>query len=301
MQNAPFHRRKAGMSGESAIQYGRPSASLGGMFYLSLLKPRAASGTPKNQKANIMKTKSKLIAAFRLQRIVWAFACASLMAGTANAQLNYSDDFEGGNLNSFWIPIVNRGTVTFPFTAQSHSGVQSVELRGLEDGGSHLRHSLGASYGQVSLWVYDTGSDLTRGSSFSLNLGGVLLGTIGNAAAQYDYNIPLGSGSSENAPIIASAVNRTPGWHQFGVDSQLDSLTISIDGTQVYSGEGGHPITLLDFAVVTTSGHPSWSYQFDDFQATLVPVPEPSTVALAGIGAIVVLARRFRAGRKGRI
>jgi hypothetical protein len=91
-----------------------------------------------------------------------------------------------------------------------------------------------------------------------------------------------------------------PGWHQFGVDSRLDSLAITIDGAQVYSGSGGHPITLLDFAVITASGHPSWSYQFDDFQANLTPVPEPSALALAGLSALGFLVRFMRARKSKR-
>lgn len=220
---------------------------------------------------------------------------AGFIAGPANAQINYGDDFEATTLNPFWSLSFSRGLATFPYTAQAHSGLQSIELRGLEDGNAHLAHSLVPSYGQVSLWVYDTGSSLTTGSYFSLNLGGVLLGTIRNPLlpdpAQYQFHISPPSGG-ENTPVFTSPIDRTAGWHQFGVNSQLDSLSITIDGTQVYSGAGGHPISLLDFAVITTPGHPAWSYYFDDFQANLTPVPEPSTIVMAGFAAFVLLARR---------
>jgi len=222
---------------------------------------------------------------------------ASAIVTSLSAQpINFTDSFEATTLDPFWSISASGGSVIFPSTAQAHTGSQSVQFTSLAGVNKNvfLQHGLTPSYGQVSVWLYDTGADEASANYMGLFLGSMYIQTFdydlgANNGGHYYYQI--GNGAS-----VASPIDRTVGWHQFSFDSTEIALTLSIDQTPVYSGAGGTPITGLQIGEYGPAFRPAWTSYFDDFSATLTPVPEPSTLALGALGILGLrLIRRRKA------
>ncbi len=200
--------------------------------------------------------------------------------------INFSDNFESATLDPFWTISAVAGSVTFPSTVRAHSGSQSVQLNSLQGAGEKgisLRHALAQpTYGQVSVWMYDSGADLSSANYMGLHCNVGYLQT-----SDYDLGPSNGgtyNGAAANGSGFITAVDRTQAWHQFAINSTESALTMSIDGTTVYSGAGGTPFTGINLVMYGPTWRPAWSAEFDDFQ--FVPVPEPSTWALGSLGLI---------------
>ncbi len=71
---------------------------------------------------------------------------------------------------------------------------------------------------------------------------------------------------------------------------------MSVDGIVVYSGPGGTPFDGIYLRMNSPYWRPAWVTYFDDlsFNGDPATVPEPSSVALLGIGAVGLLAYAWR-------
>ena len=207
-------------------------------------------------------------------------AIAGLGLFGLSARAQFSDGFEGPNLDPFWSTDLHSGYVTCPSSTRAHSGSYSVELvttATSSDKNVHIYHSFGtATYGTVSVWVYDTGADVSSANyiGFQVARGDNRVAVI----STYDYDLGPGQGGSTyyywatNVPSgPSSGIDRTQAWHQFTLSSLPNGLTMKIDGTVVYAGPGGQPFDRVDMNMTGPYWRPAWNVQFDDFQFT----PDP--------------------------
>jgi hypothetical protein len=198
----------------------------------------------------------------------------------ASAEAQYLDNFEGPSLNPFWSTAVQSGYVVCPSSTRARGGSYSVELvttNSVLDKNVRIYHTFGAStYGTVSFWAYDTGADVASANSitFAVYRGSALVADIWTA----DYDLgPAQNGSTYGYGAISvsgapfSGIDRTQAWHKFTLSCLPSVLTITIDGTVVYTGPGGQPFDQVHMILGGPSGRPAWSAQFDDFQFT----PDP--------------------------
>ena len=257
-----------------------------------LLGTATRSQTQPKPERNNMKTTTPLNTPTRTlaraRRALIAAGCLSLLVGLASAQpINYADNFESGSLNPFWTSSASGGSVVFPSTAQAHGGSQSVQFDSLAgvDKNIGLHHVLSQpSYGQVSVWVFDTGADQASGNY-------LILSASPFSITAFDYDLGPDNGGHYYYQIqpdnpVNTPVDRTQGWHQFSINATADSLSMAIDGTTVLTGSGGTPFTEVSFAMFGPAFRPAMTSYFDDFQANLVPVPEPSTLVLGSLGLV---------------
>ena len=201
---------------------------------------------------------------------------ASLSLSLASARaINFTDDFEGATLNSFWtVTNASGGSVLLPSVAQAHGGRQSVRfsLPGGVSGQAFLRHNFSElSYGTVSVWGFDPGP------GGGANYLGLYLGSPTNAmnlqaimwdSEWYYYQIYTKS--------YATPVPRTRAWHQWTITSTSTALTMAIDGTPVYEGPGGMP---FDSVRIGTYGMAAeTSLAFDDFSIAAAPISNPRPI-----------------------
>lgn len=143
-------------------------------------------------------------------------ACA-LVAGDP---AEFSDGFEAATLNSFWSIRQDAGSITFPSTTQVHSGQQSVQFNSVADAGQktiELKHTFAApQYGTASVWVFDSGADLTSGNYIRLYVANTERET---SAALYTTDYDLGAADGGNyyfnvdGTSTSSSVDRTCAWH----------------------------------------------------------------------------------------
>lgn len=196
-----------------------------------------------------------------------------LLAVSATAQ--YSDSF-GGPLNTgFWSTNVQSGYIVCPSSTRAHSGSYSLQLVTTDTGANksvRVSHQFPtATYGTVSVWMYDTGAGVPSGNYMGLqvNSAGQHLVSVGT----YDYG--FGDGSTYNygigsSPAVAyiGPITRTAAWHKFEIAALPGSLTVSIDGTVVYTGAGGRTFDYVDMYLAGPNWRPAQNVQFDDFQFT---------------------------------
>lgn len=217
-----------------------------------------------------------------------AALCLGLFGMSASAQ--FSDNFEGPSLNSFWSTASQSGYVVCPSSTRAHTGSRSVELittnTGL-DKNVRIYHSFGAStYGIVSFWVYDTGADVNSANSITFQVARASSMVANIWTADYDLGPGQGGstyyyGATNVPPGTSSGIDRTQAWHQFTLSCLPNSLTIKIDSTVVYSGPGGQPFDTVNMSLGGPSWRPAWSAQFDDFQ--FVPDPGLDVRMYAGL------------------
>jgi hypothetical protein len=247
--------------------------------------------------------------AFR-SSVVASFAF-TLLTSVGYAQMaNFSDGFEGQALDPYWFGFANQGSITFPSVAETHSGFQSVQFNSIANASSlvGLQHGFAsAGYGEVSVWVYDTGADLPLYQSLVLTLrnGGATVASMGalakdagpNAGGNYFYSVGFGG---DIGRINYFPNDRTPAWHQFSIRSQPGTLLMGVDGRYHISYAASRPFDSFEMYM---SGGPlpadAVSY-WDDFSFKLTPVPEPSALTFlvlaigTGIGGYVLRKRSNR-------
>ena len=211
-----------------------------------------------------------------------------LLGVSANAQ--FSDNFEGPSLNPFWSTALQSGYVVCPSSTRAHSGSYSLELvttATAQDKNAAVYHSFAApTYGTVSVWVYDTGADVSSANYITVQA--LRASSTVAAIGTYDYDLGPGQGgstyyySATNVPSgAASGIDRTRAWHQFAISCLPHSLTIKLDGTVVYTGPGGQPFDTINMVLSGPYWRPAWSVQFDDFQ--FVPDPGLDVHMYAGL------------------
>ena len=79
------------------------------------------------------------------------------LPGFAADPVTFTDDFEGGTLNSFWTTTLQNGTITLE-TSEVHAGSQAALFNSTGGGQKELdlTHTFSMpQYGRVSTWVYD--------------------------------------------------------------------------------------------------------------------------------------------------
>jgi hypothetical protein len=223
--------------------------------------------------------------------LLGALAVYGLSMTFVAAQSTITDSFEGTTLDPSWFTVLNHGSI-FPSTSQAHSGTQSVQLNTSAFPGDsvEMHQNLNTpGYGQVSVWLYDSGAGLSQAANVNFFVGNnttawSLLGS--PAFATYQY--VLGSSGFHD-----TGIGRTQGWHQFSAESIPGLLALAVDGTLVYSSSDGQPFSYSGFRMW---GAP-WQSNWDDF--TLTAVPEPSTTILFALGAAAgVFVRVFRKSRQ---
>ncbi len=206
-------------------------------------------------------------------QILTAILGLGLVAVCAMGQC--SDSFEGPLNTGFWSTSLQSGYVVCPSSTRAHSGAYSLELASTETGlnkNVYVYHQFpGQTYGQVSIWLYDTGA-----SAGSANYMGIEVDSAGLRLASvgaWDYN--FGDGSTYNYVLGDSSYNspitRTAAWHKFEIAALPNAFTLSIDGTNIYTGPGGQTFDKFLMYLAGPSWRPAWTAQFDDFQFT----PDP--------------------------
>jgi len=229
------------------------------------------------------KTARLLSGACTIVTIVTACSVILLARITSAQTVSYTDNFESPTLNPFWRIIANAGSVTVPSTAQAHSGSNSVQFNSLSNAGQkgiYLRHDLEQpSFGQISVWFYDNGAGVGSANYLTLTASGPNGGM--NLFTQ-DYDFGPGTDGhyykydATGVPATTTALPRSQGWHQFAINTQAGSVTLSVDGTAVYSGAADLPVSSFAFGMYGPTWRPAWTTSFDDFQATLVHEPRLS-------------------------
>jgi hypothetical protein len=229
--------------------------------------------------------------------VVMAVCLAGISVSIASGQVtSFSDNFEGPALNSFWSISTAAGSVTFPSTTQAHSGNQSIQFNTTYYTGQKniwLYHNYSVpDYGQASVWVYDTGAGVSSANYLYLILQNQVTGSFISLHTQdYDlgpanggcYYFSLADGSDHNTTVV-----RSQAWHQFLITSLPGALTISIDGTPVYTGNAGMQFDQIRLQMSGPTWRPAWVSYWDDFSTS--PVPEPSTLSFLALAAIALAA-----------
>ena len=220
----------------------------------------------------------------------------------------FADNFEGTSLDPFWFGFANQGSITFPSTAQAHSGSRSVQFNSPANifNTVGMQHSFATPvYGQVSVWVFDTGADLPESHALDLSIGNSGLTVASLFTLKFDngsspsrtYDYALGS-----AGINPTTVDRSQAWHQFSIASTPSSLTLAVDGAVVYSGIAAQPFDSVSFRMNGGPISTPWVSYWDDFALSVTPaVPEPSAVMLLALGGVAVFGRRALCKRDGKM
>jgi hypothetical protein len=239
------------------------------------------------------------------------------LSGVYAGSIQFTDSFGGSTLDPFWNANTNGpgpGYITYP---SSYLGVPCVQLNTVNTGGGDdlaLTHDFsGMTYGDASVWFYDTGAGLASGNYMGLTLwnsgpgghdypggtGAFPVGVLGTN----DYGPPfIGSGGTSGIDYVYNGVGgggdtgvgRIQAWHLLDINDTAASLTMSVDGNVVYSGPGGTPFNSVSLYLGDWSGRPGFVTYYNDFSFNGSPVPEPSTLVLLGIGAISLLACAWR-------
>lgn len=218
--------------------------------------------------------------------IATALAMWMLCTSTVEAQNAYLDDFEGMALDSFWTPFTSAGVVTYPSTAQVHADAQSLQLSTYDIVGVNkaagVQHVFQTPvYGEVDVWMYDTGADVSSSNYFSLHTGPFTVGTL-------DYDLGPASGGNYQYTVNGvggdSGIDRTQGWHHLAIAGTATSSRITIDGIIVYTGPGGTPLPEVQLEMHAPWWRPPFVVHFDDFAFTPCETYATATVVGSGCG-----------------
>lgn len=243
----------------------------------------------------------------RVPIILLGLACACCMgieSARAADPLSFSDGFEGPTLNPFWSKLENAGSITFPSSAKVHSGLQSVQFNSVQGQGQkniELLHNFeNPQYGTVSVWVFDTGADLTSSNYLAFFVTNSAQGKSTQILTQ-DYDLgPTNGGNYDYVPFNGSGgmstVDRTQNWHQWSITATASTSILAVDGHTIFSGPGGIPFDRVVFTMSGPDFRPSFTSHFDDFSFQAVPEPALGCLALIAVGTLAV-ERRRRAAR----
>jgi hypothetical protein len=219
----------------------------------------------------------------------------SALLGVAGAQSaaaqSYSDNFEASSINSFWTTRQQYGSVTLS-TDQSHGGSQSAKFSSTNGGQRemHLTHVFPSpTKGSFSIYFYDAapGQETLYESLYLSNSNTADTAAIGTQdfdaycykAFLYNANTGVLQGPNATCGIYpqteATNVARTLGWHKLEVNVAASSVSLSIDGTQVFSAAGDYSYDTVDVTVSGPVWRPNTTAYFDDFSFTAPTASDP--------------------------
>ncbi|MFN0056272.1 MAG: Ig-like domain-containing protein, partial [Planctomycetales bacterium] len=187
----------------------------------------------------------------------------------------FYDGFEAQQLDPFWTRTETSGSITVPSTVLPHTGNQALQFNSTNTGSDkwiHVDHTFGVpTYGTFSVWVYDTGADISSSNYLQLALTGVndraSIGTNdydlgpGQNGATYHFSTDLNSWT-------ASDIDRTAAWHKFEIRTSPSAVTYVIDGITVHTESSGLAVESVSLYMFGPSWRPAWESYFDDFSFT---------------------------------
>jgi hypothetical protein len=122
-----------------------------------------------------------------------------------------------------------------------------------------------------------------------------------NSAGLFTFDYDLGHDNGgvyylnpNSTDTVSTGVDRTPGWHQFIIDSSPGKMIFQVDGKTVYSTTNAVQVTQVSLLMFGPSWRPAWVSYFDDFSAVF-SVP-PTVTAPAGQAADEGESRAFDLG-----
>jgi hypothetical protein len=199
----------------------------------------------------------------------------------------FSDSFEGISIYSYWSKTQQSGTVS---TSKDHaySGSQSLKFASTPGNQVDLvaMHKFPKpTKGTVSVSFYDAAAGqqtlyqqlVLSDSRYAQNSSAV--GTQDFDAQCYMAYAATGA-QGPNATcgsypqLETSAVKRTPGWHVFQIHYDVNTVTISIDGTVVFVGAGNFYFDTVQMVASGPGWRPAGLCYFDNYSFTPLPVYE---------------------------
>lgn len=208
------------------------------------------------------------------------------LATAMSAQVStYSDSFEGPAISNFWTQTQTLGSIALS-SEQVHGGTQAVKFSSVGGGQRdiHLAHTFPtATKGEFSVFFYDAapGQETLYQQIYLFNSVTQDLAVIGTqdfdafcyTAFLYNYNTTLRQGPNANCgtfpQISTTNVTRTAGWHQFVVDVCSTSISLSIDGTKVFTANGDYQYDSLTLGMSGPDFRPPNVIAYwDDFSFT---------------------------------
>jgi len=113
-------------------------------------------------------------------------------------------------------------------------------------------------------------------------------GAADNRGALYIYRHNLGFWM-RNGPALATGAVDDGKWHTAGVVREGDTWTLYLDGDPKDSANSSAAIPAIGAVIGNGVGY---DYDFQGLISDVVYMPEPATVALLGLGSLVLLRRR---------
>lgn len=182
---------------------------------------------------------------------------------------------------------------------------------------------LGTSGGFTPTTLTQTGDSLTLsldfraiGGSLSNNASGLRFGLSDTVANLNTYAFVYGTGTSAGGNVLyypnsIAGGSGSTGLSAVGTDSSINDNTAhnlvftitrtdtgldfsaTIDGTNTFTASDTSSNVFYDFSrVVLNTGNTTTDLRYDNVQVEFTPVPEPSSLALIGLGGLCIFARR---------
>src|SRR5437660_3380329 len=188
-----------------------------------------------------------------------------IAAAASTPTSNYIDSFEGPAINNFWALNQTLGTISLT-SEQDHGGAKSVKFSSIGGGQReiHLTHTFPtATKGEFSVFFYDAApgqetlyqqirlfNSVTQDSAV---IGTQDFDAFCYSAYLFNYNTNVGQGPNANCGSFPQTsttnIARTTGWHQFVIDICATSISLSIDGSQVFTANGDYQYDSVDLGM----------------------------------------------------
>jgi len=227
----------------------------------------------------------------RVDALILAVAALAILSGgLVTAGISFTDGFEGATLDPFWSTRQDSGSVSLSNT-QVHTGAQALQLSSTSGTGEKyiwVFHTFDQPvFGDVSVWMYDTGANEASSNYLGLELWNSVLDQ-GAALYTRDYDLGYPEGGGDYRWNCSGAsgysVDRTKEWHHFTVSFTPQQIVLAIDGQVVHSAAGGTPFDRVQLRMEGPTWRPAWVCYYDDFsfQEYTATVPR-APIANAGI------------------